>query len=135
MDSKKRKKGSKDTKTTPKKVKSSDLPPQINIFNDDSFSTPSYITETQSIYEIHPTLIYPGNINESNMNYMPYSNQINNEEVKKTTKTSQSNKKSSSKAKTKRLRDKGKQSEQDLGLSDQQRHDLFDLIAEEHPDL
>ena len=102
MDSKKRKKGSKDTKTTPKKVKSSDLPPQINIFNDDSFSTPSYITETQSIYEIHPTLIYPGNINESNMNYMPYSNQINNEEVKKTTKTSQSNKKSSSKAKTKR---------------------------------
>ena len=39
------------------------------------------------------------------------------------------------KAKTKRLRDEGKQSAHDLGLSDQQRHDLFDLIAQEHPDL
>jgi len=39
------------------------------------------------------------------------------------------------KAKTKRLRDEGKQSVHDLGLSDQQRHDLFDLIAHEHPDL
>ena len=41
----------------------------------------------------------------------------------------------SRKAKTKRLRAKGKQSVHDLGLSDQQRYDLFDLIAQEHPDL
>lgn len=39
------------------------------------------------------------------------------------------------KAKTKRLRDQGKETTKDLGLSEQQQHDLFDLIAQEHPDL
>jgi hypothetical protein len=41
----------------------------------------------------------------------------------------------SRKAKTKRLRDQGKQIANDIGLSDQQLVDIFDIIAEEHPDL
>ena len=41
----------------------------------------------------------------------------------------------SRKAKTKRLREKGKTRADELGLSDQQVVDIFDLIAEEHPDL
>jgi|TARA_Y100000310_G_C20673691_1_gene811663 hypothetical protein len=39
------------------------------------------------------------------------------------------------KAKTKKLRDEGKQATKDLGFSEQQLVDIFDLIAEEHPDL
>jgi hypothetical protein len=39
------------------------------------------------------------------------------------------------KAKTKRLRDQGKQLVTEAGFSDQQVHDLFDIIAQEHPDL
>jgi len=39
------------------------------------------------------------------------------------------------KVKTKRLREQGKQLLTDAGFSDQQLHDLFDIIAEEHPDL
>jgi len=39
------------------------------------------------------------------------------------------------KARTKKLRDQGKQTVNDLGLSEQQVHDLFDTIAEEYPDL
>ena len=39
------------------------------------------------------------------------------------------------KAKSKRLRTTGTQSTKDLGLSDQQLVDIFDLIAKEHPDL
>lgn len=39
------------------------------------------------------------------------------------------------KARTKKLRDQGKQTVNDLGLSEQQVHDLFDTIAEECPDL
>jgi len=39
------------------------------------------------------------------------------------------------KAKTIRLREKGKDSIRDLGLSEQQVVDIFDIIASEHPDL
>jgi len=39
------------------------------------------------------------------------------------------------KAKTKRLREEGKQLVTDSGFSEQQVCDLFDIIAEEHPDL
>jgi hypothetical protein len=39
------------------------------------------------------------------------------------------------KAKTKRLRTQGKQLVTDAGFSEQQVYDLFDIIAEEHPDL
>ena len=39
------------------------------------------------------------------------------------------------KAKTKRLREEGDKALQESGLSDQQLVDIFDLIAEEHPDL
>jgi len=39
------------------------------------------------------------------------------------------------KAKTKKLRDQGKDALNDLGLSEIQVHDLFDIIAQEHPDL
>ena len=39
------------------------------------------------------------------------------------------------KAKTKRLRDLGKQFVTDTGFSEQQVVDLFDIIAEEHPEL
>ena len=39
------------------------------------------------------------------------------------------------KAKSKRLRMAGATATKDLGLSDQQLVDIFDLIAEEHPDL
>jgi len=39
------------------------------------------------------------------------------------------------KAKSKRLRTAGATATKDLGLSDQQLVDIFDLIAEEHPDL
>ncbi len=39
------------------------------------------------------------------------------------------------KAKTKRLRDQGKQVAADAGFSEQQLVDLFDIIAEEHPEL
>jgi hypothetical protein len=39
------------------------------------------------------------------------------------------------KAKTKRLRDQGKQFATDAGFSEQQLVDLFDIIAEEHPEL
>jgi hypothetical protein len=39
------------------------------------------------------------------------------------------------KTKTKRLRDQGNQAINDLGLSEQQVVDIFDLIAKEHPDL
>lgn len=39
------------------------------------------------------------------------------------------------KAKTKKLRDQGKQLVEESGFSEQQVHDLFDIIAEEHPDL
>ena len=39
------------------------------------------------------------------------------------------------KAKTKRLRDQGKQFVADSGFSEQQLVDLFDIIAEEHPEL
>jgi hypothetical protein len=39
------------------------------------------------------------------------------------------------KAKTKRLRDQGKQFVTDTGFSEQQVVDLFDIIAEEHPEL
>ncbi len=38
-------------------------------------------------------------------------------------------------AKSKKLRDKGKQILSDSGLSNDQISDLFDMIAEEHPDL
>ena len=41
----------------------------------------------------------------------------------------------SRKTKTKRLRDQGNQAISDLGLSEQQVVDIFDLIAKEHPDL
>ncbi len=39
------------------------------------------------------------------------------------------------KAKTAGLRNAGAQRAQDLGLSDQQLVDIFDVIAKEHPDL
>lgn len=39
------------------------------------------------------------------------------------------------KSKTKKLRDQGKQLTMECGFSEQQVHDLFDIIAEEHPDL
>jgi len=39
------------------------------------------------------------------------------------------------KQKSKRLRDHGKQLVTDCGFSEQQVVDLFDIIAEEHPDL
>jgi hypothetical protein len=41
----------------------------------------------------------------------------------------------SRKAKTKKLREQGKAFTAACGFSDQQVHDLFDIIAEEHPDL
>tara|TARA_Y100000310_G_C20192612_1_gene583172 strand:- start:101 stop:427 length:327 start_codon:yes stop_codon:yes gene_type:complete len=41
----------------------------------------------------------------------------------------------SRKTKTKRLRDQGNQAIDDLGLTEQQVVDIFDLIAKEHPDL
>jgi hypothetical protein len=39
------------------------------------------------------------------------------------------------KAKSKKLRHQGKQLVREAGLSEQQLHDLFDMIAQEHPDL
>ena len=39
------------------------------------------------------------------------------------------------KSKTRKLRQKGHETVADLGLSEQQLVDIFDIIAEEHPDL
>jgi len=39
------------------------------------------------------------------------------------------------KAKSKKLRHQGKQLVREAGFSEQQVHDLFDMIAQEHPDL
>jgi len=39
------------------------------------------------------------------------------------------------KAKSKKLRHQGKQLAREAGFSEQQVHDLFDMIAQEHPDL
>jgi len=39
------------------------------------------------------------------------------------------------KAKTKRLREQGAKALEEFGLSEQQLIDVFDIIAEEHPDL
>lgn len=41
----------------------------------------------------------------------------------------------SRKAKTKKLREHGKQLTAECGFSDEQVDDLFDIIAQEHPDL
>jgi hypothetical protein len=41
----------------------------------------------------------------------------------------------SRKAKTKKLRAQGKQLTAECGFSEEQVHDLFDIIAQEHPDL
>jgi hypothetical protein len=39
------------------------------------------------------------------------------------------------KKKSRQLRERGLKRKTDLGFSEQQVHDLFDMIAEEHPDL
>lgn len=53
---------------------------------------------------------------------LSYIGEFKNQSIKKRTKS-------------KKLRDKGKQILSDSGLSNDQISDLFDMIAEEHPDL